>query len=212
MAKAKAAPLAPIVDPQTAPSPASTYWVPVGPSIIPAPALGYGTTLPGSPVDGQEYVLVDSTTNPSYQWRFRYNASSTSAYKWEFVGGAPIVAGPSGSITTSSTTAVVFTGGPDVVVPRPGDYDLVFGANAQNSSGFSGVYQLFLYSFVSGVNVAPNLIFTAVAQYNGGELVGGKSLTGVTAGAHVTLPVAVQVAEPSTFTNGWFRLTPRRVS
>jgi hypothetical protein len=59
---------------------------------IPAAALGYGTTLPGSPVDGQEYVLVDSTTNPSYQWRFRYNAGSSSAYKWEFVGGTVLLA------------------------------------------------------------------------------------------------------------------------
>src|SRR6516164_5696483 len=103
MAKAKAAPLAPTVDPQTAPSPASTFWVPVGPSIIPAPALGYGTSLPGSPIDGQEYVLVDSTTNPSYQWRFRYNAASTSAYKWEHVGGAPYVNG-GGSLNFAGAT------------------------------------------------------------------------------------------------------------
>src|SRR5215831_7217940 len=49
----------------------------------------YGTTLPSSPYDGQEAVLVDLATNPGYQWRFRYNAQSTSAYKWEFVGGSP---------------------------------------------------------------------------------------------------------------------------
>src|SRR6516164_9624771 len=49
--------------------------------------IPYGTTLPASPVDGQEAILVDSITNPTYQWRLRYNAGSTSAYKWEFVGG-----------------------------------------------------------------------------------------------------------------------------
>jgi hypothetical protein len=26
-------------------------------------------------------------TAPTYQWRFRYNAGSSSSYKWEFVGG-----------------------------------------------------------------------------------------------------------------------------
>jgi hypothetical protein len=49
----------------------------------------YGTSLPANPADGQEAILVDSLTNPTYQWRFRYNAGSTSAYKWEFIGGAP---------------------------------------------------------------------------------------------------------------------------
>src|SRR5215471_11591990 len=43
-------------------------------------SLSYGTTLPSNPVDGQEAVLVDSVTAPTYQWRFRYNAQSTSAY------------------------------------------------------------------------------------------------------------------------------------
>ena len=49
---------------------------------IPLTVVCYGTTLPASPVDGQEAILVDSVTNPTYQWRFRYNAGSTSAYKW----------------------------------------------------------------------------------------------------------------------------------
>ena len=53
----------------------------------------YNTSLPTSPVDGQEAILVDSVTNPTYIWHFRYNAGSTSAYKWEFIGGAPAVSG-----------------------------------------------------------------------------------------------------------------------
>ena len=40
--------------------------------------IAYGTSLPTAPTDGQEAVLVDNTTNPSYQWRFRYNAGSSS--------------------------------------------------------------------------------------------------------------------------------------
>ena len=128
MAKAKAAPLAPIVDPQTAPSPASTYWVPVGPSIIPAPALGYGTTLPGSPVDGQEAVLVDSVTNPTWQWRFRYNASSSSTYKWEFVGGSePQVYSGNINASVASSSYAALTGGPTLALPRTGDYRIRIG-------------------------------------------------------------------------------------
>lgn len=61
----------------------------------------YGTTLPASPYDGQEAVLVDSITNPAYVWRFRYNAGSTSPYKWECVGGSPWV----GYTTTNEPTS-----------------------------------------------------------------------------------------------------------
>jgi len=86
-------------------------------------ATTYGTSLPASPVDGQEAVLVDNLTNPTYQWRFRYNASSTSAYKWEFVGGTIArtsiandeVIGSTGGWTWTTTTC-------DFLIPRSGDY------------------------------------------------------------------------------------------
>jgi len=69
-----------------------------------AKKLGYGTTLPASPADGDEYVLVDSTSNPTYQWRFRYNAGSTSSYKWEFIGGSSLVSGPFSAAFTASVS------------------------------------------------------------------------------------------------------------
>lgn len=106
-----------------APSPATTYWVPVGPSIIVPPGTAYGTSLPGSPVDGQEAVLVDSTANPSYQWRFRYNAGSSSAYKWEFVGGASAASYVATDESCSSGVDVdLATVGPSLTLPRGGDY------------------------------------------------------------------------------------------
>jgi len=80
----------------------------------------YGTTLPATPVDGQEHILVDSLTAPSYQWRFRYNAGSASAYKWEFVGGFPkqTEVGDSRTLTVSTWTNI----GPTWVPPRAGVY------------------------------------------------------------------------------------------
>jgi len=81
----------------------------------------YGTTLPVTPYDGQEAILVDSVSNPTYQWRFRYNASSTSAYKWEFIGGssaAPYYA------TTDTLASTGWQNGnnPNFTVPRSGEY------------------------------------------------------------------------------------------
>lgn len=102
-------------------------------TVAPDPALwgaqpvgkpSYGTTLPGSPIDGQEAILVDSVTNPSYQWRFRYNAGSSSAYKWEFIGGTPAVSSVASaqSTTTVASTIDLTTVGPRIIVPRAGDY------------------------------------------------------------------------------------------
>jgi hypothetical protein len=83
--------------------------------------LGYGTSLPASPVNGQEYVLVDSTTAPTYAWRLRYNAGSASALKWEFIGGSPL-----GVFVATEIAATVGSFGDDaatrITYPRTGDY------------------------------------------------------------------------------------------
>lgn len=85
----------------------------------------YGTSLPAAPVDGQEAILVDSLTNPSYQWRFRYNAGSSSAYKWEFIGGAPLSAywGVSAVYSAPDNNMnPVPAAGTRITLPRAGDY------------------------------------------------------------------------------------------
>jgi hypothetical protein len=106
--------------------------VPLGAVIPPT----YGTTLPATPADGQEAILVDSITNPSYQWRFRYNAGSSSAYKWECIGSTPLRATeiqPQESITNAGWVNLA-TVGPQVTVPRAGEYDIHFGCAQQSAA------------------------------------------------------------------------------
>lgn len=81
----------------------------------------YATTLPASPVNGQEAVLVNSTTAPLYQWRFRYNTANSSAYKWEFIGGSHYTVS-NFNIGTLSTASTWIAGSPGLVVPRTGTY------------------------------------------------------------------------------------------
>lgn len=88
-------------------------------SLIPA---GRGTSLPTSPYDGQEFVLTDSLTAPTYNWRFRYNAGSTSAYKWEFVGGAPLTQVVNTQENTTSSAFVELATALRITVPVAGDY------------------------------------------------------------------------------------------
>jgi len=79
----------------------------------------YGTTLPASPVDGQEHVLVDSVAAPTYQLRFRYNAQNTGTNKWEFIGGSgPHIESGAGWPMTGDSQWHQF--GPTITVPRPG--------------------------------------------------------------------------------------------
>jgi Carbohydrate-binding module family 5/12 len=91
------------------------------------PLVSYATTLPASPVDQQEAILVDSLTAPTYRWRFRYNAGSASTYKWEYIGGTPATSYIEASESVPSTSYTELTTvGPSVTVPRAGEYDIEF--------------------------------------------------------------------------------------
>jgi hypothetical protein len=202
------------VEPLAAPDPATTNWVPVGPSIIVPPPVVYGTTLPGSPVDGQEAILVDSVTNPSYQWRFRYNAGSTSAYKWEFVGGAPLH-GKGGSIgnVTSGSGQVDLSNGPVLTVPRAGDYLLTTGIFCQQTGTPSGAAQLDTYSVWSSSGLDGRSVSFVIYQiYDGSTLSYTQRCLNRVAGENVRLRVVTNGAQTATFADGSITITPIRVS
>jgi hypothetical protein len=91
----------------------------------------YGTALPTSPANNDRFTLVDDVTNPTYQWTFRYNAGSSSAHKWELIGGTPLFSEVTASDTTSSTSyAAIGTAGPSVSLPVAGDYDVEIGCTS----------------------------------------------------------------------------------
>lgn len=55
--------------------------------------------FPASPYDGEELLWVDGSANPGWEFHCRYQAASTSAYKWEVIGcSGPYV------LTTGSLT------------------------------------------------------------------------------------------------------------
>ena len=110
------------------------FWIPIAPQV---PTTGIGASLPASPSDGDEYILTDSLTAPTYAWRFKYFAGITDAYKWVYLGGEPMYneVGTAGVEGTSSTTYVVLTSaGPSLTPPRAGIYDVEIGAAMQPSA------------------------------------------------------------------------------
>ncbi len=97
-------------------------WVRVG--VI----QGIGTALPTSAGDGEEFILTDSSANPTYQWKFRYIAAKTTN-KWVFIGGNPAVV----EVATSENHSTVgsyaaLTTAQTFVIPLVGDYLIELGA------------------------------------------------------------------------------------
>lgn len=178
---------------------------------IAAGTVNYGTTLPGSPTDGQEAVLVDSVTNPTYQWRFRYNAGSLNTDKWEFVGGSPAYAKVAASESTASTAYVALTTvGPSFTIPRGGVYRVEVGSKhgPYNSNESLHSYDIGATGAVDGDAAVHN----ESSGSNSSSMpvsVEEKSLTAST--ALVSKYRALNATSVS-FSERWIRVTPVRVS
>lgn len=97
------------------------------------------TALPGSPTDGQEIVLVDSLTAPTYQWHLKY-VSAKASNKWIAVGGAPAVATVGTAESTNSTSWTdLTTAGPSITVPVAGSYHITMGVVITPSADYQTI-------------------------------------------------------------------------
>src|SRR4029077_8664877 len=132
----------------------------------------YGTTLPGSPVDGQEHVLVDSLTVPTYSWRCRYNAQSTNAYKWEVHGGIPLVGWSQAQVTVGAVNVWTNVVAASISLPRDGSY--TFTASCRVNNGWSGAQHAYMMLWAN----------------TAGNVFGPQPLVGITAGWWAALSVA----------------------
>lgn len=93
------------------------------------------TALPAGPFHGQRITYQTSgMATDGVRWELEYNANSGSAYKWEFVGGAPLYSEVTAAETTSGSHngawAALTTAGPSIALPLTGDYLVTIGANA----------------------------------------------------------------------------------
>lgn len=114
----------------------------------------FASTLPASPVDGQEAHLQVDATN-GIVWTFRYRSGSASAYKWEFIGGAPAHAEVDTNQTTGAAPYVdLATVGPSITIPRAGEYLLSYGVAAWYSSGGPGLAHMYASPRIGAVAAA----------------------------------------------------------
>jgi len=166
---------------------------------------GYVTSFPSSPVDGQICILVDSKTNPSYQWMFRYNGQSASTYKWEFIGGAPWMAHGSDGVWTAMAVSANNYILPRINAPRSGDYTCVAGSQVQSGSGVT------IQLAVSAQNLSfSSPTATSVPPAGIANLSTGGRLNGVSGGTSMG-PMIQTDSNGGNYGNSFFSIVPVRL-
>lgn len=176
-------------------------------------ATTYGTALPGSPLDGQEFTLVDSTSAPTYQWKFRYNALSASTLKWEFVGGPPFQNRVNTQENTASGTLTTLTTvGPTFTAPRTGEYlvDFGFQAIAVSAGPANAMAGLFLNGVDQSLSIQQTLAGSGVGNVVTASM--RYRLASINSGDVLTMRYAVSNAVNTGFFQRNFQVTPIRVS
>lgn len=187
-----------------------TQVPPGGSGILPAQ---YVTSLPSSPVDGQEIFYIANSAN-GIIWHLRYK--STSGY-WEFLGGSPLYA----EVTTSEST--VSTGwtnlatiGPTISVPLAGDYMISHGAliTGPLATAWFGAM-----SYAVGGTAAADAdavwIYTTESDYTQRDKASvsrEKRKTGIAASAAITAKYRGGAGGyTTTYENRWIAIIPIRV-
>jgi len=173
------------------------------------------TALPQSPQEGQ---VISYDAGDGLTWRFRYNNGSTSAYKWEFIGGSQLYdeVGTQQNITTTGYNDLA-TVGPSITLPSlAGDYMIQHGAYLGQSVAAG---QRTRMSFAIGATAASDawgaFVTGTGASANGDEASVARMTraTGVAAGALIRAKYRIDVgaATPAYAGLRWISVTPIRV-
>lgn len=173
-------------------------------------ALNSGSTPPASPNDGDLWLYTG--IGSGINWLLRYNAGSASTYKWEWLGGS---AADSYVATAESTLSTTYTDlatvGPQVTVPRAGEYKVEFGAVCQpNASASIAAATL----FVNAVQQAEGVVGFTTAGGNSEWSASTRTATKTFAVSDVVKLkyITGSGAINGTFTQRWLKVTPIRVS
>jgi len=165
------------------------------------------TSLPASPVDGQECILCDSLSAPTYQWRLKYVAAKASN-KWVYIGGAAkLVTVAADETSASGTYGDLTTVGPSIALPVAGDYIVGIGFSATGAQSAVVSHQMSYAIGATGAVDADRV--TAATTANSPFLTTGSRFALKAGLAAVTLTAKYAVAGASGhFVNRWMSVEP----
>jgi hypothetical protein len=128
------------------------------PTVLPIVTV---TALPPSPVDGQEIFFLADPTNGAV-WHLKYRAGSSSAYKWEYVGGSAIRHRIDTDETVAEQASLAYvnpaTVGPQLALPLAGDYTYAMTANIYVASETGNAAAYVGLSIAAAAPVAPDVM------------------------------------------------------
>lgn len=119
-------------------------------------------------------------------------------------GGATLAAGPSGSITRTTTPTAALTSGPSITIPVTGTYLVRYGAFVQSNA--VGLFQGNVSVAKNGTGVGGSIAFVGQAQFDGGSIMGEQTLA-LAAGDVLTLVVTNNNTVSTTYANGTISAT-----
>jgi hypothetical protein len=167
-------------------------------------AIPLSTTLPGSPVDGQEVILTDSLTVPTYSWHMRYTAAVVAAQKWLFIGGSPVF----GSVIASTSMAGGWAGYfPTLTAPFAGVYRVAASATITVSGAVTAV------AVTYNINGAHGYVTNQGAGVcaTGNALSCSMNPTPITLAAGDSVGLSAYTGTAANMTLAWLSLEPRQV-
>jgi hypothetical protein len=172
-----------------------------------------GVTPPASPQDGDLWQFAADAPNGVY-WMLRYNAGSGSAFKWEYLGGAPLGGDQVGADSVVNSASYL-NAEPSLTLPRAGDYDVLFGVNsyASGTVNWQGFTTVKIGAAAASDAQAIITGFTNPAGW-GTQAYGSRSLRLLGRAANDVLVLAHKSAggQGVGFTARYMRITPIRIS
>lgn len=164
-----------------------------------------GTSLPGSPVDGQFFCYIADATN-GVEWLLKYNTGDAGSYKWHFIGGSSLWAQVTTAEALSSTTyAALATAGPSITLPLAGDYVVQNGYRVSTGGSAADIYMSYDIGGSGAADADAHIGGNTTS--NSGSRVNRKTALGA-----VTLTSKYRVsANSTTLADRWLQVTPVRV-
>jgi hypothetical protein len=179
--------------------------------IVQTPNAPLVTSLPSNAIDGQEVRYLADNTN-GIIWNLRYRAGSSSAHKWEFIGGPSLTEISTASFTfTDNTISGAPNRAPTLTVPLAGDYDVSFWCYGYGLSTTARSINGSTYSSTGvGTTDAEGIVLSAVTS-NMGQTGTSRKVHTLAVGT-ISLRFKVPSGLSSVIEQRGMTLTPIRVS